>query len=64
MLLLSSIYFGIQIVGFMLLFENNQNLSTNINEISLNGDEIIETNSIGVKYESTFDINPKNQSLF
>ena len=48
MLILASIYFFIQLLGFLLLFENREGFSS---EVSINDEPIAEeTNSLGVKY--------------
>jgi hypothetical protein len=47
MLLLASIYFFIQLLGFLLLFENREEFSS---ELSINDEPNTEvTNSLGVK---------------
>jgi hypothetical protein len=47
MLLLASIYFSIQLLGFLLLFENREEFPS---ELSINDEPIAEeTNSLGVK---------------
>ena len=49
MILLASIYLCIQILGFVLLFENDENL-VNSNELSVNNEEIPEEkNSLDVR---------------